>query len=185
MCGEGGYGNNSSSQEIERTTSPFIVSPNQSHFSMGLCRVPICQIVFFFFSFQQNEMARVTLLKKQDSGDCCNLLNCLGPYHFGRNAVVCRISSRYVLSRLFVLCVWTDFSPPGSPLSMLFPPRDCFAEVDPLAVWDWSTAWVEEMEAQFRASTETSQNTRAEPPHKHTSPRWSLALLQFFSTLEA
>ncbi|XP_027016607.2 roundabout homolog 1 isoform X1 [Tachysurus fulvidraco] len=65
----------------------------------------------------------------------------------------------------------SDFSPPGSPLSMLFPPRDCFGEVDPLAVWDWSTAWVEEMEAQFRASTETPQNTRAEPPHKHTSQR--------------
>ncbi|GAA6111174.1 roundabout homolog 1 isoform X1 [Tachysurus ichikawai] len=65
----------------------------------------------------------------------------------------------------------SDFSPPGSPLSMLFPPRDCFGEVDPLAVWDWSTAWVEEMEAQFRSSTETPQNTRAEPPHKHTSQR--------------
>ncbi|XP_015464281.3 roundabout homolog 2 isoform X1 [Astyanax mexicanus] len=48
----------------------------------------------------------------------------------------------------------SDFSPPGSPLSMLFPPRDCFGEVDPLPVWDWNTAWVEEMEAQFRASRE-------------------------------
>ncbi|MCI4388283.1 hypothetical protein PGIGA_G00083880 [Pangasianodon gigas] len=65
----------------------------------------------------------------------------------------------------------SDFSPPGSPLSMLFPPRDCFGEVDPLTAWDWSTAWVEEMEAQFRASTETSQNTRAELPHKNTSRR--------------
>ncbi|KAF4081995.1 hypothetical protein AMELA_G00146710 [Ameiurus melas] len=61
----------------------------------------------------------------------------------------------------------SDFSPPGSPLSMLFPPRDCFGEVDPLAVWDWSTAWVEEMEAQFRGSADT----RAELPHKNTSQR--------------
>ncbi|XP_017345303.2 roundabout homolog 1 [Ictalurus punctatus] len=61
----------------------------------------------------------------------------------------------------------SDFSPPRSPLSMLFPPRDCFGEVDPLAVWDWSTAWVEEMEAQFRGSTDT----RAELPYKNTSQR--------------
>ncbi|XP_060765257.1 roundabout homolog 1 isoform X2 [Neoarius graeffei] len=65
----------------------------------------------------------------------------------------------------------SDFSPPGSPLSMLFPPRDCFGEVDPLAMWDWSTAWVEEMEAQFRESTEMSQNTRAELLHKNASHR--------------
>lgn len=44
----------------------------------------------------------------------------------------------------------SDFSPPGSPLSMLLPPpRDCFGDLDPLPVWDWSTAWVEEMESQY------------------------------------
>ncbi|XP_030648669.1 roundabout homolog 1 [Chanos chanos] len=48
----------------------------------------------------------------------------------------------------------SDFSPPASPLSALFPPRDCFGEAEPLPVWDWSTAWVEEMEAQYRASRE-------------------------------
>ncbi len=47
-----------------------------------------------------------------------------------------------------------DFSPPASPLSVLFPPRECFGEVEPMPVWDWSTAWVEELEAQFKASRE-------------------------------
>ncbi|XP_037403459.1 roundabout homolog 1 isoform X2 [Pygocentrus nattereri] len=56
----------------------------------------------------------------------------------------------------------SDFSPPGSPLSMLFPPRDCFGEVDPLPVWDWSTTWVEEMEAQFRASRGATGSSRQE-----------------------
>lgn len=60
----------------------------------------------------------------------------------------------------FVMCVCdrafcADFSPPASPLSVLFPPRECFGEVEPLPVWDWSTAWVEELEAQFKASRET------------------------------
>ncbi|XP_051764651.1 roundabout homolog 1 isoform X2 [Ctenopharyngodon idella] len=49
----------------------------------------------------------------------------------------------------------SDFSPPASPLSVLFPPRECFGEVEPLPVWDWSTAWVEELEAQFKASRDT------------------------------
>ncbi|XP_056096170.1 roundabout homolog 1 isoform X1 [Rhinichthys klamathensis goyatoka] len=49
----------------------------------------------------------------------------------------------------------SDFSPPASPLSVLFPPRECFGELEPLPVWDWSTAWVEELEAQFKASRET------------------------------
>ncbi|CAB1316617.1 unnamed protein product, partial [Coregonus sp. 'balchen'] len=49
-----------------------------------------------------------------------------------------------------------NFSPPASPLSALFPPArgeggECFGELDPMPVWDWSTAWVEEMEAQYRA----------------------------------
>ncbi|XP_036381741.1 roundabout homolog 1 isoform X2 [Megalops cyprinoides] len=47
---------------------------------------------------------------------------------------------------------FSDFSPPASPLSALFPPRECFGELDPLPVWDWSTAWVEEIEAQYRSS---------------------------------
>ncbi|KAI5099902.1 roundabout-like 4 isoform X1 [Silurus meridionalis] len=64
-----------------------------------------------------------------------------------------------------------NFSPPGSPLSVLFPPRECFGEVDPLAMWDWSTAWVGERKAQFRASTETSPSTRAELVYKNTSQR--------------
>uniref|UniRef100_A0A4W5N3G3 Roundabout, axon guidance receptor, homolog 4 (Drosophila) n=1 Tax=Hucho hucho TaxID=62062 RepID=A0A4W5N3G3_9TELE len=51
---------------------------------------------------------------------------------------------------------FSDFSPPASPLSALFPPargeeEECFGELDPMPVWDWSTAWVEEMEAQYRA----------------------------------
>ncbi|XP_052464003.1 roundabout homolog 4-like isoform X1 [Carassius gibelio] len=46
----------------------------------------------------------------------------------------------------------SDSSPPASPLSVLFPPRDCFGEVEPLPVWDWSTAWVEELEARLKAS---------------------------------
>ncbi|XP_051541034.1 roundabout homolog 1-like isoform X1 [Myxocyprinus asiaticus] len=56
-----------------------------------------------------------------------------------------------------------DLSPPASPLSVLFPPRECFGEVEPLPMWDWSTAWVEELEAQFKASREarrTSTSTR-------------------------
>ncbi|XP_066507367.1 roundabout homolog 4 [Hoplias malabaricus] len=56
----------------------------------------------------------------------------------------------------------SDFSPPGSPLSMLFPPRDCFGEVDPLPVWDWSTTWVEEMEAQIRAARGATGVSRQE-----------------------
>ncbi|XP_063059338.1 roundabout homolog 1 [Engraulis encrasicolus] len=46
----------------------------------------------------------------------------------------------------------SDFSPPASPLNVIFPPpRDCFGDLDPLPVWDWSTTWVEEMEQQYRA----------------------------------
>ncbi|XP_028839568.1 roundabout homolog 1 isoform X2 [Denticeps clupeoides] len=47
---------------------------------------------------------------------------------------------------------FSDFTPPASPLSGLFPTQDCFGEVAPLPVWDWSMAWVEEMEAQYRQS---------------------------------
>nr|AAQ10890.1 roundabout-like protein 4 [Danio rerio] len=54
----------------------------------------------------------------------------------------------------------SDFSPPASPLSVLFPPRECFGEVEPLPVWDWSTAWVEELEAQFKASRDPRRPAR-------------------------
>ncbi|KAL0994534.1 hypothetical protein UPYG_G00123610 [Umbra pygmaea] len=51
---------------------------------------------------------------------------------------------------------FSDFSPPASPLSAIFPVAqgekgECFGELDPMPIWDWSTAWVEEMEAQYRA----------------------------------
>ncbi|XP_028277883.1 roundabout homolog 1 isoform X2 [Parambassis ranga] len=49
----------------------------------------------------------------------------------------------------------SDFSPPASPLSALYPPfhaeADSFVELEPAPAWDWSAAWMEEMEAQYRA----------------------------------
>ncbi|KAG7224639.1 hypothetical protein INR49_011392 [Caranx melampygus] len=49
----------------------------------------------------------------------------------------------------------SDFSPPASPLSALYPSfraeSDSFGEMEPVPTWDWSMAWVEEMEAQYRA----------------------------------
>ncbi|XP_071317205.1 roundabout homolog 4 isoform X1 [Trachinotus anak] len=49
----------------------------------------------------------------------------------------------------------SDFSPPASPLSALYPSfraeGDAFGELEPVPAWDWSMAWVEEMEAQYRA----------------------------------
>lgn len=148
--------------------------------------LPNCFFFSFLFKASANKIKWLLhLLKKQDSGDWCNLLNCLGPYNFRGNAVVFYFLMSYQGCSNVSVCVWTDFSPPGSPLSMLFPPRDCFGEVDPLAMWDWSTAWVEEMEAQFRESTEMSQNTRAELLHKNASHRWSLSLLQFVSKLQS
>ncbi|XP_023265935.1 roundabout homolog 4 isoform X1 [Seriola lalandi dorsalis] len=49
----------------------------------------------------------------------------------------------------------SDFSPPASPLSALYPSfraeGDSFGELEPVPAWDWSMAWVEEMEAQYRA----------------------------------
>ncbi|XP_042355984.1 roundabout homolog 1 [Plectropomus leopardus] len=49
----------------------------------------------------------------------------------------------------------SDFSPPASPLSALYPPfraeGDSFGELEPVPAWDWNMAWVEEMEAQYRA----------------------------------
>ncbi|KAM3868725.1 roundabout homolog 4 [Diretmus argenteus] len=51
---------------------------------------------------------------------------------------------------------FSDFSPPASPLSALFPPfrgegDSSFGEPEPVPAWDWSSAWVQEMEAQYRA----------------------------------
>ncbi|KAF7659809.1 hypothetical protein LDENG_00292570 [Lucifuga dentata] len=49
----------------------------------------------------------------------------------------------------------SDFSPPASPLSALYPAfraeGNSFGELDPVPAWDWSMAWVEEMEAQYNA----------------------------------
>ncbi|XP_029957379.1 roundabout homolog 1 [Salarias fasciatus] len=50
----------------------------------------------------------------------------------------------------------SDFSPPASPLSGLYPPSfhpdgDWLGDPEPVPAWDWSTAWMEEMEAQYRA----------------------------------
>ncbi|KAM6983719.1 roundabout homolog 4 [Tautogolabrus adspersus] len=48
----------------------------------------------------------------------------------------------------------SDFSPPASPLSALYPSfrgdGDSFGEMEPVPAWDWSMAWMEEMEAQYR-----------------------------------
>ncbi|XP_053187787.1 roundabout homolog 1 [Scomber japonicus] len=49
----------------------------------------------------------------------------------------------------------SDFTPPASPLSGLYPPfhteGDPFGELEHVPAWDWSRAWMEEMEAQYRA----------------------------------
>ncbi|XP_029374796.1 roundabout homolog 1 isoform X2 [Echeneis naucrates] len=48
----------------------------------------------------------------------------------------------------------SDFSPPASPLSALYPSShaegDSCRDLEPVSSWDWSMAWVEEMEAQYR-----------------------------------
>lgn len=50
-----------------------------------------------------------------------------------------------------LLCL--DFSPPASPFSALYPSfhaeGDSFGELEPVSAWDWSMAWMEEMEAQY------------------------------------
>ena len=65
-------------------------------------------------------------------------------------------------SSLSSLC--SDFSPPASPLSALYPPfcgdGDSFGELEPVPAWDWSMAWVEEMEAQYRAQHHPGRNTK-------------------------
>ncbi|XP_076605808.1 roundabout homolog 4 isoform X2 [Chaetodon auriga] len=49
----------------------------------------------------------------------------------------------------------SDFSPPASPLSALYPSfraeSDSFGELEPVPAWDWNMAWVEEMEAKYRS----------------------------------
>ncbi|XP_040038210.2 roundabout homolog 4 isoform X2 [Gasterosteus aculeatus] len=49
----------------------------------------------------------------------------------------------------------SDFSPPASPLSALYPAffgeGTQLGELDPCPAWDWSSAWVEAMEARCRA----------------------------------
>ncbi|XP_055082794.1 roundabout homolog 1 isoform X2 [Periophthalmus magnuspinnatus] len=48
----------------------------------------------------------------------------------------------------------SDFSPPASPLSVLYPSYhlegDSFGDLDPVPAWDWKTAWMEEMEEQYK-----------------------------------
>ncbi|XP_037323542.2 roundabout homolog 1 isoform X1 [Pungitius pungitius] len=49
----------------------------------------------------------------------------------------------------------SDFSPPASPLSALYPAffggGTQLGEPEPVPAWDWSSAWVKEMEARCRA----------------------------------
>ncbi|XP_034745247.1 roundabout homolog 1 isoform X3 [Etheostoma cragini] len=49
----------------------------------------------------------------------------------------------------------SDFSPPASPFSAVYPSfgegGDSLCGLEPTPAWDWSRAWVEEMEAQGRA----------------------------------
>lgn len=53
------------------------------------------------------------------------------------------------------LLLFSDFSPPASPLSALYPSfhanRDSFGDLEPVPAWDWSMAWLEDMENQYRA----------------------------------
>ncbi|XP_077403653.1 roundabout homolog 4 isoform X4 [Vanacampus margaritifer] len=49
----------------------------------------------------------------------------------------------------------SDFSPPASPLSSLYPSfcaeGNTLGELDPVPAWDWSMNWMDKMEAQYRA----------------------------------
>ncbi|XP_056267109.1 roundabout homolog 1-like isoform X2 [Pseudoliparis swirei] len=49
----------------------------------------------------------------------------------------------------------SDFSPPASPLSASYPSfraeGNSLGELEPVPAWDWSSAWVEDMEARCRA----------------------------------
>ncbi|KAM3601676.1 uncharacterized protein V6R79_016599 [Siganus canaliculatus] len=49
----------------------------------------------------------------------------------------------------------SDFSPPASPLSAFYPTLgpegESFGQLEPVPAWDWNMAWVEEMEAKYRA----------------------------------
>ncbi|CAL1574079.1 unnamed protein product [Knipowitschia caucasica] len=48
----------------------------------------------------------------------------------------------------------SDFSPPASPLSVLYPSyqldADSFGDLDPAPAWDWRTVWMEEMEEKYK-----------------------------------
>lgn len=61
----------------------------------------------------------------------------------------CFLEPSHLLSNILSL----DLSPPASPLSALYPSQwgdtDSFGE--PVPVWDWSVAWMEEMDAQYKA----------------------------------
>ncbi|XP_051902192.1 roundabout homolog 1 isoform X2 [Hippocampus zosterae] len=58
----------------------------------------------------------------------------------------------------------SEFSPPASPLSSLYPPFCAedhrLREVDPVPAWDWSVNWMEELEAQYRAH-DPGRNTKS------------------------
>ncbi|XP_057677310.1 roundabout homolog 4 isoform X2 [Corythoichthys intestinalis] len=49
----------------------------------------------------------------------------------------------------------SDFSPPASPLSALYPSfcakGNPFKEMETVPAWDWSVNWIEEMEVQYKA----------------------------------
>lgn len=68
------------------------------------------------------------------------------------NKLLCFVL-KCISTRRPLLCL--DFSPPASPLSALYPSfrteGDSFVELEPVPAWDWNMAWVEEMEAKYRA----------------------------------
>ncbi|XP_015193166.2 roundabout homolog 4 isoform X1 [Lepisosteus oculatus] len=67
---------------------------------------------------------------------------------------------------------FSDFSPPASPLSGLPPPYEaCFGERAPLPAWDWSTAWMEEMEAQYGAPRGWGERLGAAVPEPRGPPQ--------------
>ncbi|XP_072302993.1 roundabout homolog 4 [Eucyclogobius newberryi] len=49
----------------------------------------------------------------------------------------------------------SDFSPPASPLSTLYPSYhlegDSFGDLDPVPGWDWRSMWMEEMEDKYKS----------------------------------
>lgn len=83
-----------------------------------------------------------------------------------RTSLISSVDSCYTtdsahLARLLAVAAETmsgaslsDFSPPASPLSILYPSYtiegDSFGELDPVPAWDWQSAWMEEMEEKYR-----------------------------------